>query len=488
MFLNFLKNDKVPQLLVGIAAGLYPFFHYYSSNLDLADSWFQLFFLITVCFVVPITLVLVSKYIFNLSFLQKFQKYRLAAINFVCFSGLLSMLIFLSNKKVFVLVIVIAALFSLLLNKYLKKIVLLQIIIAVMSLFTLIPKLFFAFNYNNSWTQITPKLENITLNNKPNIYVIQPDGYTDFEVMKKAPYNYSDTKFEDYLIENDFINYKNFRSNYYSTLTSNASMFAMKHHYYKNTYSGNLKTFGAQEVIVGNDNNVLKILKNNDYKTHLVTDNSFFTVNRKTALFDHSNVEGKTEKIYDSGGIHSVDIVTDFRNLVKNQSASSNFYFIEKTLPSHIAYTQASSQGIEKERENYFSRLKSANLWLQELISIINKNDNNALIVIVADHGGYVGLKSVKEVETRQLTAIETKSTFSSLLSIKWPQNNEPKGFNCKTNVNLFLYIFSYLADDKNILNDLEVDNSYLPLYDGSNAAYFQVLDENYKAYYVPIE
>ena len=401
-FVSFSATRKFPYI-VALSAGLYPLLHYYSSNFDMADSWVQLIFLVSICLLLPLFLVYISPYIFKLKLLQPLEKYRLTAINLLVFSGLLSLLIFLSTKKIFVLVLFIAGLLSLIVYKQLSKIVILQLLLAAMSLFTLIPRLWFMANYTDDWTHISDPIITSQFKKTPNIYVIQPDGYTNYSVLREEPYSYQDTKFENWLSENKFKNYLGFRSNYHSTMTSNASMFAMKHHYLENTYRGNLKTFGSQEVIVGDQNNVLQTLKNNNYKTHLITDNSYFVINRKMTLIDYCNIDQGDVKFYDTGGIPEADILRDLNASLGTATETNNFYFIEKTIPSHIAYIAPNSAGIEGEREQYLARLKTAEAWITALVDIIETYDENPMIIIVADHGGYVGLNYAKEIETKEL-------------------------------------------------------------------------------------
>ena len=250
---NPTKDTRRFQILAAVAAGLYPLIHYYNGNLEMANSWIQLLFLLGIGIVLPALLMVLSRPIFRIEPLQKFAKYRVAAINLAFFFGLLSMLILQSNRKIIVLVFLGAALLSFILHKYLSKIVILQYILAILSIFTFIPKAGFALKHTNDWALPVDDIATTSFKKHPNIYVIQPDGYTSFSTLKKAPYNYLNTNFEDWLASESFVSYDDFRSNYYSTLTSNSSLFAMRHHYYGNTYKGNLKTFDSQEIIAGNN-------------------------------------------------------------------------------------------------------------------------------------------------------------------------------------------------------------------------------------------
>lgn len=471
------KTTFKEYVWIALAAGLYPLIHYYNGNFDIADTLYQFAFLLGLCLLLPLILLVLTSYLVKLSFLKFLRKNYKLGVNLVLFFGLLCLLIFHPSKPIFGLILLGAGLLSFLLYKHLAKVLLLQFILAVIALITFVPRAFFMLSYDDSWTEVADNITSAVFKSHPNIYVIQPDGYVNFDELRKPPYDNQNYGFQRWLERSDFVNYSNFRSNYYSTLTSNASMFAMKHHYYQNTFKGNLKTYRSQDVIVG-ENTVLNILKANGYERNLLTDNSFFLVNRKLKSYEYCNVPQEKLLPYDTGGVKGIDIVTDFEARLKLNPEAPQFYFIEKTTPSHISYTTSASLGIEGEKEAYFKRLKRAHGWLGDLIRLIQQYDPDGMVVIVADHGGYVGLTSVKEVEQRQLNELETISTFSSLLSIKWPNNEVPEHLEFRSNVNLFRNIFSYLADEPAYLTNYEEDGSYLPLYDGWNASYYRCLDD----------
>ena len=160
-------------------------------------------------------------------------------------------------------------------------------------------------------------------------------------------------------------------------------------------------------------------------------------------------------------------------------SSSHNFFFIEKTAPGHIAHVKSASLGVDEERERYLSRVEKSQNWMLDLINIIQTNDKNPMIVIVADHGGYVGLNYVKEVLQKELSPVEVNSVFSSILSIKWPSGEVPEDLEFKSSVNLFRTIFSYLSEDKSLLENSEADKSYLPFNDGSGINFYEYIDAN---------
>lgn len=485
-FLN--DSTKNYPLVYIIAAGLYPFLHYYNSNLAIADSVKQCTMLVFVCFIVPIVVWLISKMLIKLKPFTFFRNSYVSILNLATFSVLLGILIFRLHNKALLLLLIIAAIIGMLLAKHLKKIIILQLLLAVISFFAFIPKAWFALQQdNNHWALVSKPMLEAKLSHKPNIFVIQPDGYVNSKELSIPPYSYDNSGFETWLQQKLFTNYDNFRSNYYSTLSSNSSMFAMKHHYYSNTNKKTLKTHNANDVIVGNQNNVIKILKNNQYRTHLFTDNSFFLANRRDVFYDYCNVPENELHYFVTGTIKGLDILADLSKTLDTLTKTGNFFFIEKTTPSHITHSKHKAKGVEQERIDYLERLEFTNEWLKNLVDEIHQFDSDALIVIVADHGGYVGLEYTMEVLDRRLKPTEVTSSFSSILSIKWPQKIEHQRLNFKTNVNLFHTIFYALSGDTVFIENLQKDTSYLPIIENGKTFYYECLDENKNSVFKPI-
>jgi len=476
---RFLNSSKNHSVLTVFAAGLYPFLHYFNSNLHIANSWTQLLFMLLLCFGLPLVVIGLSKIVFRIKYLKHFQNQRLAIINLMVFLTLIGFLIFDFKKKSTLIVIIVACILAVILYKHLKKIIVLQLILALMSCFTLIPLLMFALNQNNDdWALVSNEVLETKFKITPNIFVIQPDGYVNPSEINKPPYNFDNSKFYSELDAEGFTNYSNFRSNYFSTLTSNASMFAMKHHMYSNTYNKGHKTFNANEVIVGENNNVLRILKYNNYKTHLITDNSYFTIDRVSMRYDYHNIPSEEISLVKSGRVET-NLISDVGAVLDSLKTAHNFFFIEKISPSHIVRNKAESKGIDGERDAYIERLKSTNIWLKDLIHRIKQFDDDALIIIVADHGGFVGLNHTLESVNTPMNAQEIRSVFSAILSIKWPNQLQNNTFDFQSNVNLFRTVFYGLSGNKKLLESTENNKSYIPFYENSSATYYECIGDD---------
>lgn len=479
-FLKRPAKDNISPSLIVLCAGLYPFFHYYSSNISEATSWQQFVFLFGLCFLLPQILLFLIPLLLKINFFKSLKPFSVSILNSTVFIGLLGFLAFYHNKKTLLLVLVLAFGVGFFIAKHIKKVVVIQLLFAVMGFVSLIPKLVFHFNQNNTWAKLSIEELQTELKNKPNIFVIQPDGYVNFSEIDKPPYDYDNSEFKSWLSSEGFTNYQGFRSNYYSTYTSNSSMFAMKHHYYSNTNKSTLKTHKPNEAIVGKYNNVLSILKHNGYKSYLITDNSFFLIDRQPLSYDYCNIDTKWMSYHNSGSVTGADIKVDLSRALDTLTSKQNFIFIEKTLPSHIIYKESLSKGKNSERTNYLQRLEDANEWIKSLINEINVFDKNALVIVVADHGGFVGLDYTLQASNNKLNKTEALSVFSSLLSIKWPKSiNLDNATNYTSNVNLFRNLFYALSKNKSLLDNLEGNESFLPLKNGEYNGYYKYFDND---------
>ena len=137
---------------------------------------------------------------------------------------------------------------------------------------------------------------------------------------------------------------------------------------------------------------------------------------------------------------------------------------------------------IQKERNVYIKELKEANIWLEHIVNFIISNDSNAIIIIGADHAGYVGFEStLSSFENKVVDQKLLQSIFGAKLAIKWNDDKHHEyDKDLKSSVNLFRVLFSYLSKDKSLLKNMESDKSYHYI-ESSNKSItpYAALDEN---------
>jgi hypothetical protein len=312
---------------------------------------------------------------------------------------------------------------------------------------------------NTNWTQAPSDLEGVIFKKSPNVYMIQPDGYVSEEMMNGQLYNHKTDMF-DWLRSNDFKVYPNFRSNYPASLSSNSSMFAMKQHYFGGSVFHSIETPRAREFIVG-ESPVISTFKKNGYRNYFIVQDEYFQQNRREQAFDYYNIAIDEIPSFCNGNMVKKVVFEDLKFAMKKEkSAQPKFFFIEKLLPHHVHF-HAPENRIEAERKEYLEKIDEVTLWLKEVVNHIQKEDPSAIIIVLADHGGWVGLENYNQMfSTSDEDAIN--SIYANISAIKW-NGNLIEGFDegLTSNVNLFRVLFSVLSENKSYLDNLEDDASY---------------------------
>jgi hypothetical protein len=198
--------------------------------------------------------------------------------------------------------------------------------------------------------------------------------------------------------------------------------------------------------------------------------------------YDFSNFDYSDLSLVSSGFEFKNDVVQDLRSALRDNQEGPHFYFIERIIPGHIATLKSYSEGKDVERKKYVTLIDEANTWLMDMVNLINSEDSEALIIIVADHGGFVGYEYSGQSHEKPTSRANTFSMFSSLLAIKWPENANEYDKNIKSSVNLFRTVFSVLGEDKSLLKNTQTDASYLTVNKGAALGVYEVIDENNNA------
>lgn len=486
--IKVLHGKNPSSFLVGALAGLYPVLFYCYRNFGLVNSWEHFLFFCTRFFLLPIFLSLVGLVLLNSLSLKKYKVHFLSFLNFAFFFGSIIFLFFSGKKQLilFASIIVIAIFYAFLLNKQLKKLMFFQFLLVIIASFNLLNRVYSNYTTPQGWQNHSDDIINAKLVHRPNIYLIQPDGYVNFSEYDKGYYSFENNGFSSYLSSMGFENHDNFRSNYSSTLASNSSLMMMKHHYYFHlSKSGDI--FDYRKFIVS-ENSVLKILKNNGYKTHFISENPYLLANHPNLGFDDANFNRKEIRNIFRWGNPKSDVYYDLKKLLNQPCGLPQFYFIQFFQPSHVAHREDWSNGKEQEKLNWRKRLDQANTNIKKLIEIINEKDHNALIIILSDHGGFVGFDFTEQVNRKTNDRNLIYSIFSSQLSIRWPEDLIPKSkLKIKSSVNVFRLIFSQLAEQPAFANNLEADESYIQLNDKNHNGIYKYIDNSNKVVCEPI-
>ncbi|MEL1244124.1 sulfatase-like hydrolase/transferase [Flavobacterium sp. DGU11] len=475
-FKIFLDSPKDVPLLAGFISGFYPFLFFYSNNYPSVNTWQHtgFFFLL---YVVPAVFITVVCYIIFgvIDKLKTYRKHLLFVLPVIITSALLSYIMYFTfKKKILLCLLIIMCLLSLKLHNHYKRILVLILVMALFPVFRIAIHIY-QDTMPMQWVKQEDDILNIKFRHKPNIYMIQPDGYASEQIMEKPPYSYQND-FYGWLEGSGFKVYDGFRSNYPASLTSNASIFAMKHHYFDYLLFPSIEMPNAREAIM--DNNAVKVLKGNGYASFFLAEDEYLRQNRTKGNYDYYNFEREDIPLYTKGDKLVREVYYDLEKVVKNKTGNPKFVFVEKVLPHHIHFD---GTGKKAERDEYIAKIRQANGWLKKTIATIEANDSNAVIIILADHGGWVGMENYNEFCSTKDESL-VRSTFGTLAAIKWNGlEHSEYDKKLKTNVNVFRVLFSCLAENTSYLNHLEKDTSYNIRYESFMDGVYELIDQNGK-------
>lgn len=475
---TFLKTKEVSPLVAAFAAGLYPLFFYYSNNYTLIGAWEHMTVFFTLFIVTPVIAFIIASRVIKMQVFKKIAHFVLPFLNLFFFFNFVKLAVYPGTQWLIIIgIFTVSAVISFFFSEYFKKWVVIQLVLAIIGFITLVPKIITQLNYSTEWQKQPDDITEAIFKSTPNIYLIQPDGYVNFSELKKGEYGFDNSAFEGFLKQQHFKSYANFRSNYAATLATNSSLFAMKHHYYNEGASFS-ETLGAREVIM-TDNALLTILKNNGYKTSFFSEHPYFLLSRPTLGYDKSNFTAKDVSSITTGMTVKRDVLADFENNFAIED-SPVFTFIQVFNPKHITRTNADTKGVAGEKAIYLDGIKTANDKLARLITLITKKDPNALIVIMADHGGFVGFEHTGQAYKKTEHIDLKRSIFSAILTVKWPNDKEELySKHLKSPVNLFRILTAYLSEEPRFLENLQDDGSYLILNDNEFKGVYKYFDDD---------
>jgi hypothetical protein len=485
---SFLNSGKDYPLLAAVAAGLYPILFYYSRNFTMVNSWDHLLFFLLAFIFVPAIVFFAACKLFSLDRLNSYKKYILPFLNMLAFLYFLKLCLFVGpQRKIVAAIIVVSAVYAYLFHAHLKKIMVVQWLLAGMGVIALLNTLNAYAQYDEDWLQQPDAIVEATFRKKPNVYFIQPDGYINPSEFGKGHYTTTNDGFHHFLQENGFVLYDNFRSNYNTTLSSNAAIFGMRHHYFKRDAISN-EVYRARELIMGK-NPVLQTFKNNGYKTYFIFETPYLLLNRPALAYDESNISYSSFNYIHNGIGDPRPVLPPLHVAVSDKIEQPKFIFMQLLKPWHIRSHKAHSRGTAEERAAWYDRLEEANSILTSAVNTILEQDPGALIILMSDHGGYVGMEYTDQTFTKSQDRDLIYSVFSSILAIHWPEGEAPS-FDSEfaSSVNMFRIVFAYLSENASYLETLEEDASYVVLREGAEEGIYKYLNDAGEIVFEPLD
>ncbi len=455
-FEKYFKENFNP-LLTGLICGFYPLVFYFSNNFSAINSWEHLGFFLLFFLGIPIVVFTVASLVFKYAEpLSKYKPHILFVLIIMTVATLMSQAMYLTIKKKMLLgLLIVSVLAAWKLHAHFKKLLVIILLMSILPTVNCAIKIV-EHERKMDWAQLSDAIENAKFKTTPNIYMIQPDGYVGKDMMESDLYHFNNP-FYGWLENNGFKVYNDFRSNYPASLTSNSSMFSMKQHRFGKVLFPSIDMPNSRDIIAGN-NAAITTLRNNGYSNFFIVQDEYFQQNRPKPSYDYYNLNPDEIPYFSNDNNVKKVVFDDLKAAMDTvKMEGPRFYFVEKLLPHHIHFAASK----EEERDTYIEKIKEVNGWLENTVNYISEKDPSAIIIILADHGGWVGLGSYPEMFSTN-DPQQIHSIYTTLAAIKW--NGNLKGgmdAELKSNVNVFRVLFSVLSENPEYLKYLEDDSSY---------------------------
>ena len=205
----------------------------------------------------------------------------------------------------------------------------------------------------------------------------------------------------------------------------------------------------------------------------------YLLVNHPKLGFDRANFNYDDIGFLSQGFNLKAEVTEDLTNYLNQESGQPEFYFVEFFNPGHIHGRKEMSLGADQERVLWLESMERGQQTLRELVSLIQERDPEGLIMILADHGGFVGFDYTNQIYTKTGDRDLIYSIFSSQLSIKWPIYLKPEQpIDFTTSVNVFRLLIAHLSQNESVTRDLEPDVSYVILNDEPYKGVYEYINQ----------
>ncbi len=303
-----------------------------------------------------------------------------------------------------------------------------------------------------------------TIIHKKDIYILIFESYSNLETLQN--YGYENKKQLNFLEDNNFTVYQGIYSKGSTSLASTSRILELKNNFSRD----------ERHYLNGNAF-ILDALKANGYKT-IGLFKSPYAFGSSPIRWDEyypkddvTKIGGKTilKAIYE--GYFRFDIFSDDYDsdtylklrskYLSTQNKQSTLFYTHGEYPGH---SQNSGKCLKKEKEKHFQGMKKANNQMREDVKILKKNNPNAIIVIVGDHGPYLtkNCTALKKYKKKEINRLDIQDRYGAFLAIHWPKNLQTNSYNIQIIQDIFPAILGNITSNKKLFDELKLDRESL--------------------------
>lgn len=301
----------------------------------------------------------------------------------------------------------------------------------------------------------------------PNIYLLIYDAYAPDETLMN--YGIDNSEQSSFLEENGFIIYpKTYSIGAYTLSTMN------------NVFNVSTNIHGHVRKGVAGDGIVQYILKENNYQTIGIfpSDYMFRTIGPMYDYYFPEKIVSPFNLLmtgvlmgefrFDIGlkSINHDEFVKFKHDFFIQKGKEPFFIYSHSDLPNH---SQTSGKCLENETDLFKNRLNEANYEMKQDISLILKNDPDAILIVAGDHGPYLTKNCTatrNSYDSSTISRVDIQDRYGTYLAIKWPTDDYKLYDQIVVLQDLFPSIFAFLYKDASILESkiepTTIDEEYI--------------------------
>jgi hypothetical protein len=300
----------------------------------------------------------------------------------------------------------------------------------------------------------------LALQKKASIYVLVADGYQNRQGLIFMGLEHLDIGQE--LSEKGFRVYESAYSNYRSSLPSMTSFFDIQHHYHR---------LSDWENLITGTNKLYSVLRSNGYKTVVAHPSDYMVRGHcnSDVCYPAPNAFGQIGFILAETIYYREDFTE--RTSVGMDRYQEDFYQILEDTPSpaviysHVSVPNHGPKGcsnLDGPLKTYEKRIKEANEWIRSTVAKIESVDDNAIIMVLGDHGAMLTNNcSWFNPDVRSIEGIV--DNLGVLMAVKWPDDYTNRhDDNMYSLMDLAWYLLQYLSEDAMDEDDKPSSASYL--------------------------
>ena len=243
----------------------------------------------------------------------------------------------------------------------------------------------------------------------------------------------------------------------------------------KNIYDLSLED---RNKIMSGEGFVYKIFRENNFRINIPINrlwfgNSNFTSDflsnninyiRYFELFDKIVLDYKYSLTFDNPS--DIQILTDMQkslSFIENQDRDGyHFTYLHYFQPFHMSPEIFRSCNEREEFLEYITRVHNTNKDILILVDAIKNADPTAIVILTSDHGPYIfnSCTQTHPINTRE-EVIERQYAFLAISLGKSVDQSKFKINEIKSSVNLFRYIFAYMTENEEILENKPSDDAF---------------------------